>query len=75
MQETHKKALQHIADTLASVDTFNARKAILDILIEAGVEEKVRDRVDRIFMDKMLVETKKVNAAKSWSEAILKDIK
>ena len=70
-----KKSLQHVSETLKSFDTFPVYKALLDAMVEAGIENEVRSKITDKYQVAISEQSKKVSDAKGWIDTLITDVK
>lgn len=75
MMNIQKKSLQHVSDTLKSIDTYPVYSALIDAMTEAGIDNAVRSKIADKYRSAISEQIKKVSAAKDWVDTLIADIK
>lgn len=74
MKNIQKKSLQHISNTLKSVDTYPIYSVLIKAMIEAGCSNSDRTKILEKYQTAMSELMDKVREAKNWADAIVSDI-
>lgn len=75
MLNTQKKALSTVSEILESYDSYNIESVLIEAMIEAGIDNKIRNQITDSVRIASRAENKKVCNAKSWIDALISDMK
>ena len=74
MSKIQKKSLQHILQTLDSIDNYQVYKALTNAMDENGIDSAIRTKIMDLFQDKISEQNYKIATAKEWIDVLIDDI-
>ena len=74
MKYLQLKALKHASEQLRNFDTYPTYKKVSDALRETNLDSAVVNKILEKYQHSIAEQSKKIESAKSWVEALITDI-